>query len=157
MNLRVALIGLLSGFIGLLLVMGARAFVRWLQIYYPRRAAAVLLTLGTAIVGAGWLITMEVLDRPDFQPNDLITLQEPVVARTIPADRGSRSMTCVVDLHEHLGLLEVEREAGTMKALVESNNASEPSYCRVGAEVRIELSRLHRMTVTRRQTEAARP
>jgi hypothetical protein len=153
MNLRVALIGLLLGFIGLLLVMGARAFVRWLQRYYPRRASAVLLTLCVTIMGAGWLIALELRDRPEFQPNDLITLQEPVVARIIPADRGSRGIICVVDLHEHLGLLEVEREAGTMKALVESNNTSEPAYCPIGAEVRLELSRLHRMTVTRRQAE----
>jgi len=153
MNLRLVLILFVLGVIGLLLVMGVLAFVRWLQVQYPRRAVAVLVAMGTATMGAGWLLAVEVLDRPTFQPNDLMTLQEPVVARTIPADRGLRSLTCVVDLHEHLGLLEVEREAGTMKALVESNNTSEPAYCPVGAEVRIELSRLHRMTVTRRQAE----
>ena len=90
-------------------------------------------------------------DEPTYQPNDLITLQQPVVVRTISADRESRALTCVVDLHEHLGVMEVESESGTLKARVESNNTSAALYCPIGAEVRVEIAWLHRPTVTRRE------
>ena len=94
---------------------------------------------------------MEIRDRPTFRTHDLITLQEPVVAKIVPTDRDSRSLVCVVDLHEHLGVLDVDSEGGALKARVESNNTSATLYCPVGADVRIELAWLHRMTVTRRQ------
>lgn len=151
MNPRVVLITCVLAFVGLLLVMGARAFARWLKIHYPRRASAILLTLWIAGIATGWLIIRELRDQPIYQPNDLITLQEPVVAKTISADRDSRALTCVVDLHEHLGILEVESEGSTLKARVESNNTSAPLYCPIGAEVRVEMAWLHGPTVTRRE------
>jgi hypothetical protein len=150
MNLRMFLIMLVLAFIGILLVMGARTFARWLKMHYPRRASAILVALWAIVVGAGWLIAMEFWGQPTFQPNDLITVQEPVVARTIAADRNSRILSCVVDLHEHLGVLEIESDGGTLKARVESNNTSAPLYCSIGAEVRIEMAWLHRLTITRR-------
>ncbi len=150
MNLRMFLIMLVLAFIGILLVMGARTLARWLKIHHPRRASAILVALWAIVVGAGWLIAMEFWEQPTFRPNDLITLQEPVVARTIAADRDSRTLSCVVDLHEHLGVLEVESDSGTLKARVESNNTSAPLYCPIGSEVRIEIAWLHRMTITRR-------
>lgn len=42
MNLRAALIFLVLGFIGLLIVMGAVGFVRWLKISYPRSFRSIL-------------------------------------------------------------------------------------------------------------------
>lgn len=153
MNPRIILIALVLGFIGLLLLIGVRTFIRWLKIHYPRRASAILAALTVGIAGTGVLVTMEIQDRPTFRPNDLITLQEPVVAKTVEPDRDSRSMTCVVDLHEHLGVLDVDIEGGTLRARVESNNTSAPLYCLIGGEVRIELAWVHRMTVTRRQAE----
>jgi hypothetical protein len=138
-------------FLGLLLLMGARAFARWLKIHYPRRASLIFLGLWIVGITAGWLIVREVRDQPTYQSNDLITLQEPVVARAISSDRDSHSLTCVVDLHEHLGVLELERESETIKARVESNNTSAPIYCAVGTEVRVEIAWLHRPTVTRRE------
>lgn len=150
MNPRVILIIVALAFIGLLLVLGARAFARWLKIHYPRRASAILVGLWIVGIAAGWLIAREIRDQPTFQSNDLITLREPVVARTISADRESRVQSCVVDVHEHLGVLEVDSESGTLKARVESNNTSAPIYCPIGAEVRVETAWLHRPTVTRR-------
>jgi hypothetical protein len=157
MNLRAALILFVLTFIGLLLVIGVRTFIRWLQIHYPRRATAVLTGLCLLVLGAGALIAIEMKEQPTFRPRDLITLQEPVVARTIVADRESRSMPCVVDLHEHLGILDVEAESGTLKARVESNNNSAPVYCPIGADVRVNVAWLHRITVTRRQAENDSP
>ena len=151
MNPRMVLIFCVLAFLGLLLVIGARAFARWLKIHYPRRASAILLGLWIAGTAAGWVIAREIRDQPTYQSNDLITLQEPVVARAISSDRDSRFLTCVVDLHEHLGVLELERESGTMKARVESNNTSAPIYCGIGTEVRVEIAWLHRPTVTRRE------
>ncbi|MCE3221955.1 MAG: exported protein of unknown function [Nitrospira sp.] len=150
MNPRVILIIVALAFIGLLLVLGARAFARWLKIHYPRRASAILVGLWIVGIAAGWLMAREIRDQPTFQSNDLITLREPVVARTISADRESRVQSCVVDVHEHLGVLEVDSESGTLKARVESNNTSAPIYCPIGAEVRVETAWLHRPTVTRR-------
>lgn len=151
MNPRVILIMCVLAFIGLLLVVGARTFARWLKIHYPRRASAILLGLWTVGIAGGWLIVREIRDEPTYQPNDLITLQQPVVVRTISADRESRALTCVVDLHEHLGVVEIESESGTLKARVESNNTSASLYCPIGAEVRVEIAWLHRPTVTRRE------
>ncbi|MBI4402309.1 MAG: hypothetical protein HY581_11835 [Nitrospirae bacterium] len=42
MNLRAALIFLVFGFIGLLIVMGAASFVRWLKMSYPRSFRLIL-------------------------------------------------------------------------------------------------------------------
>jgi hypothetical protein len=154
MNPRVILIALVLGFIGIILLIGVRTFIRWLKIHYPRRASAILAALAAGIVGTGVLVAMEIRDRPTFRANDLITLQEPVVAKTVETDRDSRSMTCVVDLHEHLGVVDVDIEGGTLRARVESNNTSASLYCPIGRDVRIELAWLHRMTVTRRQGES---
>ncbi len=154
MNFRIVLTMCVLAFIGLLLVIGARTFARWLKIHYPRRASAILVALWAIVLGAGLLIAMEIREQPTFRSGDLITLQEPVVARTIAPDRNARALSCVVDLHEHLGVLEVETEGGTLRARVESNNTSAPLYCSVGAEVRIDITWLHRMTITRRQGES---
>lgn len=150
MNPRMVLIISVLAFIGLLLLMGARTFARWLKIHYPRHASAILVALWIVGIAAGWLIAGEIRNQPTFQSNDLITLREPVVARTISADRDSHALSCVVDLHEHLGVLEVEDENGTLKARVESNNTSAPLYCPIGGEVRIEMAWIHGPTVTRR-------
>jgi hypothetical protein len=155
MNIRFAFIIIVLAFIGLLLAIGVLTAIRWIRIHYPERANAIF--AGAAAIAAGGLVmtVLELNDGPRFRPHDLITLQEPVVARTIPADRGVGSTTCVVDLHEHLGVLEVEIEHGALKARVESNNTSAPVFCPIGAEVRIELNWLHRVTVTNRQTQVS--
>lgn len=157
MNLRLVLtVGALC-FIALLLVIGIRTAIRWLKVHYPQRANAVLFGVCLFLAGAGILIVVEMNDRPTFRPNDLLTLQAPVVARTIVSDRESHSITCVVDRHEHLGVLELENERGTMRARVESNNTSEPLYCPIGVEVRIESAWLHHPTITHRQVGADSP
>jgi len=60
-------------------------------------------------------------------------------------------------LLEHLGVLEIEIERGALKARVESNNTSAPVFCPIGTEVRIDLNWLHRLTITRRQTQVSGP
>lgn len=155
MNLRFAFIILVLAFIGLLLAIGFLTAIRWLRIHYPERANAVLAGVCVITAGAVVMAIVEIQDQPMFRPHDLITLQEPVVARTITADRVAGSITCVVDLHEHLGVLEIEVEHGALKARVESNNTSAPVFCPIGAEVRIDLTWLHRLTVTRRQTQVS--
>src|SRR3989442_12475639 len=87
MNLRAALIFLVLGFIGLLIVMGAASFVRWLKISYPLQYRTILVVLCLLLVGVGVWIYMEVKERPVFHAGDLMTLEEPVVARVIPPDR----------------------------------------------------------------------
>ena len=101
------------------------------------------------VVGSAILIVMEIRERPTFRPHDLVTLQEPVVARTIAADRNSRIETCVIDRYEHLGVVEVE--GGTLTARVESNKTSAPVFCPIGTDIRTEVAWLHSLTVTRRQ------
>ncbi len=157
MNVRLVLTVVALGFVGLLLVIGVRTIVRWLKIHYPRRANAILAGVCAIVVGAGVLIVVEMKEQPTFRTNDLITLQEPVVVRTIAPDRESRSTTCVVDLHEHLGVLEFENERGTVRARVESNNTSAPLYCPIGAEIRIEAAWLHHPTITQRQADTGNP
>ena len=93
----------------------------------------------------------EIQDEPTYQLNDLITLQHPVVVKTIAVERDSRAETCVVDLRQHLGVIEIQSESGTLKARVESNNPSAALYCPVGSEVHVEMAWLHRPTVTRRE------
>ena len=148
MNVRAALIFLVFGFVGLLLVMGVLSFVRWVRIRYPRRGFLILVALCVIVVGSGIVIAMEIQERPTFRPNDLVTLQEPVVARTIAADRNTRIEICVIDRYEHLGVVEVE--GGTLTVRVESNNTSASVYCPIGTDVRTELAWLHSFTMTRR-------
>lgn len=148
MNLRAALVFIVLGFVGLLLAMGTLAFIQWLKQTYPRRFRTILLILGALIIAAGVWIGMELVERPVFRPNDLITLHEPVVAKTIAVDRDSRMTACIVDVSEHLAV--VELAGGVLTARVESNNATAPVYCAVGADVRIEPAWLHRYSLTRR-------
>jgi len=148
MNLRVALIFLVLGFIGLLIAMGAVSFVRWLKFSYPRSFRSILAVLCLVVVGAGVWAYMEAKERPVFQAGDLITLEDPVVARVIPADRHSPTTSCIVEIYEHLSVVDVQ--SGTMKARVESNNRSGPSFCPIGADVQIELTWLHSFTLTHR-------
>lgn len=148
MNLRVLLISVVLGFMGLLLAMGALAFVRWLKRFYPRRFRLILGSLGLLIAAAGALVVTELMDEPTFSPNDLVTLHEPVVAHTLAVARDSRVTACIIDGSEHLAVLEVS--GGTLIVHVESNNRSDDVYCAVGTDVQIEQARLHRYTVTRR-------
>ncbi len=148
MNLRAALIFLVLGFIGLLIVMGAASFVRWLTIAYPRHFRTILVVLCLVLVGAGVRVYMEAKGRPVFHAGDLITLQEPVVARVIPADRNAPATSCIVEIYEHLSVVDIH--TGTLNARVESNNRSGPSFCPIGAEVQIELDWLRLYTLTHR-------
>jgi len=148
MNLRAALIFLVLGFIGLLIVMGAASFVRWLKISYPLQYRTILVVLCLLLVGAGVWVYMEVKERPVFHAGDLMTLEEPVVARVIPADRHAPATSCIVEICEHLSVVEVH--SGTLKARVESNNRSGPSFCPIGADVQIELAWLNHFTLTYR-------
>ncbi|MGH7205719.1 MAG: hypothetical protein ACREI2_05875 [Nitrospiraceae bacterium] len=148
MNLRAALIFLVLGFIGLLIVMGTASFVRWLKISYPRSFRSILVVLCLLMVGAGVWVYMEAKERPVFHAGDLVTLEEPVVARVIPAGRSAPATSCIVEIYEHLSVVDVQ--TGTMTARVESNNRSGPSYCPIGADVHIELAWLHRYTLTHR-------
>ena len=148
MNLRAALIFLVLGFIGLLIVMGAASFVRWIKISYPLQYRTILVVLCLLLVGAGVWVYMEVKERPVFHAGDLMTLEEPVVARVIPADRKAPATSCIVEIYEHLSVLDVH--SGTLKARVESNNRSGPSFCPVGADVQIELAWLNHFTLTYR-------
>jgi hypothetical protein len=90
----------------------------------------------------------ELMDRPSFHAGDLITLQQPLVARIGGADRLAPATSCIVDIYQHLAV--VETGGGTMKARVESNKGSGPAFCPAGAEVQFELAWLHRYTLTRR-------
>ena len=148
MNLRAALVFIVLGFVGLLLAMGTLAFVRWLKQKYPRRFRAILWLVGALVAAAGIWGGMELAERPRFDPNDLITLHEPIVAKTVAADRDARITTCIVDVSEHLAV--VEMAGGVLTARVESNNTSAPVYCAVGADVRIEPAWLHRYSLTHR-------
>ena len=148
MNLRAGLIFLVLGFIGLLIVMGAASFVRWLKISYPLQYRTILVVLCLLLVGAGVWVYMEVKERPVFHAGDLMTLEEPVVARVIPADRHAPATSCIVEIYEHLSV--VEMQSGTLKARVESNNRSSPSFCPIGADVQIELAWLNHFTLTHR-------
>src|SRR5438132_9704364 len=111
MNLRAALIFLVLGFIGLLIVMGAVSFVRWLRMSYPRSFRSILVVLCLVVVGAGVWVYLEAKERPVFHPGDLITLQEPVVGRVIPADRRSSTTSCIVEIYEHLSVVDLQSAA----------------------------------------------
>lgn len=74
MNVRGGLILLLVAFVGLLLAIGVRTFVRWVKVQSPRSAPLILAVLGLLTAGAVWLTMMEAREGPTFQPNDLVTL-----------------------------------------------------------------------------------
>ncbi len=153
MNFRFAFIVLVLCFIALLLVVGIRTAILWLRIHYPQRANTILAGACIVAVAAGVMLVVELTDQPRFRAHDLLTLQEPVVAKTVPADGGAGSLTCVVDVHEHLGVVDVDIEQGLLRAKVESNNTAGPAFCPIGSDVRIDLTWLHRLSVTRRQTQ----
>jgi hypothetical protein len=148
MTLRAALVFIVLGFAGLLLAMGLRSFVGWLKRAYPRRFRIILAVLAVLVSTAIIWMALELMERPAFQLNDLITLHEPVVAHTIAVDRDSGTTACIVDKSEHLAV--VGTEGGTITARVESNNRSASVYCAIGDEVRIEPAWLHRYSLTRR-------
>ena len=148
MTFRAALVFIVLGFVGLLVAMGLRSFVEWLKQAYPRRFRLILATLALFVAAAIVWMALELVERPTFRSNDLITLHEPVVATTIAADRDSRTTACIVNTSEHLAVITVE--GGTLTARVESNNGSAPVYCAVGGDVRIELTWLHRYSLTHR-------
>ena len=149
MNLRVALAVLVLSFVGVLLVMGAVSFVRWLRLSYPRQYRSLLTIIVLLSVGLVVWIYFEARERPSFQPDDVITLGEPLVVRLVPTERLAATMSCIVEVHEHLAILAIE--SGTIKAGVESNKGTGPSFCPIGAEVQFEAAWLHRYTVTQRQ------
>lgn len=149
MAFRLAVVLLVLGFIGLLIVMGTISFVRWLKITHPRHFRSILIGLSAALIGVVIWTILEVMDRPSFQAGDLITVQEPLVARMVTTDVKTATTSCIVEIYEDLSV--VDTTSGTMKARVESNKKSGPSSCPIGAEVQFELAWLHRYTVTHRQ------
>ena len=148
MTIRLVLVLLVLGFIGVLLVMGAFSFGRWLKITHPRHFRSILGGLCVAILGLGIWGYLEAIDRPSFDSGDLITLQEPLVVRMFGTERNSPTTSCIVEIYEHLSVMSAG--SGTMKARVESNKPSGPSFCPLGAEVQFELAWLHRYTLTHR-------
>lgn len=149
MNLRAALIFLVLGFIGLLLIMGALGLVRWLKAAYPRHFRSMLVAIVLGLVGSGIWGYMEASERPAFHPGDQLTLHEPLVGRLVTADRAP-STSCIIDIHEHVAV--VDAATGTLTLEVESNTRSGPSFCPIGAQVRIEAAWLHRYTLTHRHS-----
>lgn len=97
MNLRFAFIVLVLCVLLLLLALGIRTAILWIRTRYPERANSILAAASIVAVAAGLLVVVEVMEQPQFRPHDLLTLQEPVVAKTIPVDRGAGSTLCVVD------------------------------------------------------------
>ena len=150
MTLRIALVLLVIGFLGLLVVMGAVVFIRWLRLTHPRHYRSILGTISLVLIGLSAWGIFEALDRPSFHAGDLITLQEPLVVRLTPPDRQSAVNSCIVDIYEHLAV--VGTNSGTMKARVESNKSSGPGFCPNGADVQFELAWLHNYTLTHRHT-----
>ena len=148
MTFRAALVFIVLGFVGLLLAMGLLSFIQWLKRSYPRRFRLILAALALLVTAAAVWMGLELMERPTFRPNDLITLHEPVVAKTIAIDRDSRMTACIVDNSEHLAVVGIE--GGTLTARVESNNGSASVYCAIGADVRIEQAWLHRYSLTHR-------
>jgi hypothetical protein len=126
--------------------MGTMSFVRWLKVTHPRHFRSILGGLCAALLGVGIWGFLEAIDRPSFHPGDLITPQEPIVVRVIATERNSLTASCIVEIYEHLSV--VSTGSGTMKALVESNKMSGPTFCPVGVEVQFEIAWLHRYTLT---------
>lgn len=149
MTLRLAIVLLVLGFIGLLLVMGAISFVRWLKFTHPHHFRSILIGLSAALIGLSAWALLEVMDRPSFEAGDLITVQEPIVARIVATDLRAPTTSCIVEGYENLSVVGVS--SGTMKARVESKKMSGPAFCPVGAFVEFELAWLHRYTLTHRQ------
>jgi hypothetical protein len=149
-NLRAAFIFLALGIVSLLITMGALSVVRWLRIAYPKQFRSILVVLCLALVCLGVWGYMEADDRPAFHAGDLLTLQEPIVARMIRSDRNSPTASCIIDIYEHVAV--IEARTGTLSARVESNNTSGPSFCAIGAEVQVEIGWLHRYTLTHRHS-----
>src|SRR6185295_11338769 len=104
MNVRLALVLLVLGFVGLLLVMGALSFVRWLKVTNPRHYRLILLGLCAAMIGLSAWGILEVIDRPSFEPGDLITVQEPIVARIVATDIKAPTTSCIVEIYENLSV-----------------------------------------------------
>lgn len=148
MNLRAALLVFVLGFVGLLLVLGASSFFRWLKISYPRQFGPILAGLCVALVGLGVLAYLETTDRPAFRPGDLITLGQPIVVRLVEKERLAPSVSCIVEIREGLSVMEFG--GGTLKARVESNKKSDPRFCPVGAVVQFDPAWLNRYTLTHR-------
>lgn len=150
MNPRGVLVFLVLGFVGLLLVLGAVSFVRWLKAAHPRHFRAILSVLGLLLLGLGILGYLEARDRPTFRSGDLITLGEPVVGRAIATERNSPTTSCIVEIRGHLAIVDVG--SGTLTVRVESNASSGSGFCPVGAEVQLDPAWLHRYTLTHRQS-----
>jgi hypothetical protein len=151
-NVRAFLIFLVIGFIGLLLVLGTFSLVRWLKTSYPHHFRFILALIVLSGFGLGAWAYMEAKERPGLHAGDLLTLGEPLVVRVIPTERLVATRTCIVEIHEHLSVVDVG--SGTLKARVESNTTSGPSFCPIGAVVQFDLAWLHRYTLTHRHEEA---
>lgn len=148
MYLRAALILFVLAFIGLLIVLGAASFIRWLKIAHPRLFRPVLGALCVALVGVVIVGYMEAVDQPVFRPGDLITLGQPIVARPVERERLAPAASCIVEIRERLSVVDIG--GGTLKARVESNRTSGPGLCPVGTEVEFDLAWLNRYTLTHR-------
>ena len=149
MNIRAAFIFLVLAFIGLLILMGTVGFIRWLKATYPRHFISLLFALVLALVGMAVWVYMEANDRPTFHAGDLITLQEPVVARVVDTERNSPETSCIIDIYKHLSVVSIR--TGTLRARIESNTPGS-AFCSIDAHVHIELAWLHRYTLTHRHS-----
>jgi hypothetical protein len=150
LNILVALVVLVLGFIALLLVMGAFTFVRWLKISYPHYYRAILIAILVIGCGLGVWVLLELRDRPTFHEEDVITLGEPLAVRAVSTERLTATASCIVEIHEHLAIREVM--SGTLKARVESNAGSGPSLCPIGAQVLFDPAWLQQYTLTHRHS-----
>ena len=149
MAFRLAVVLLVLGFLGMLIVMGAISFVQWLKFTHPRHFRSILTFVCAALIGAVVWAVLEVIAQPSFQAGDLITVQEPLVAHMVTPDVKSATTSCIVEIYEDLAVVGIQ--SGTVKARLESNKKSGPSSCPIGAEVQFELAWLHRYTLTHRQ------
>jgi hypothetical protein len=150
-NLRALLIFLIIGFIGLLVILGAVSFVRWLRESYPQHFRVVLAIIVLSGFGLGVWMYLEAKERPAFHAGDVLTLGEPLVVRSLPTERLAVTTSCIVEIHEHLSVLDVG--SGTLKARVESNTSSGAPFCSVGTVVQLDLAWLHRYTLTHRHDD----
>lgn len=146
--LRAALVILVLGFVGLLLVLGSLSFVRWVRSSYPRQARLILAACALLLAGVVVVGVLEMTGRPAFRPGDLIILNQPIAVRLAATERNVPSTTCIVEIREHLAV--VDSGGGTLTARVESNRTSGAGLCPVGAEVTFDSAWLMRYTLTRR-------
>jgi hypothetical protein len=130
--------------------MGAISFVRWLRFSYPHYYRTILIVLLLIACGLGVWVMLELQDRPAFHEEDVITLGEPLVVRVVSTERLTATTSCIVEIHEHLAVLEVM--SGTLKARVESNAGSGPTFCPIGAQVLFDPAWLQRYTLTHRHS-----